>query len=275
MAIANRYAGKCEFCDGHVPAGGGQRINRAGRWVNAHTGCVPAPAPPPAGDHDGWHRRPLAAVDLETTGVDPATDRVVSAAVVRSDGTRRSWLVDPGVPVPAEATDVHGLTSEYLATHGRPPAVCLAEIAGELTALVDAGVPLVVYRAGFDLTMIHHELARYELAPLPVARMVVIDPYVLDRQADRYRPGRRTLTEVCVFYRVPLTDAHSAVGDADATLRLAVALGTCYPDLAAMHPADLHRAQIGWHEADTARLRERLRRQGSDERVTTGWPLAL
>jgi DNA polymerase-3 subunit epsilon len=275
MAIANRYAGKCEFCEGHVPAGIGRRINRGGRWVNAHTGCVPAPAPPPFGEHDGWHRQPLAAVDVETTGVDPATDRVVSAAVVRSDGTRRSWLVDPGVPVPAEATAVHGFTGEYLATHGRPAAACLPEIAGELTTLADAGVPLVAYRAGFDLTMLHHELVRYGLAPLPVTRMVVIDPYVLDRQADRYRPGRRTLAEVCVFYRVPLVDAHSAVGDADAALRLAVALGACYPQLAAMAPADLHRAQVGWHKADATRLQDRLRSRGSDEWVVTGWPLAV
>lgn len=71
-----------------------------------------------------WYEGPLAAFDTETTGVDVETDRIVSAAVVVQDaaGTRprvSRWLVNPGVPVPAGATAVHGLTDEHLQCNGR------------------------------------------------------------------------------------------------------------------------------------------------------------
>ena len=74
-----------------------------------------------------WYEGPLAAFDTETTGVDVETDRIVSAAVVVQDapGTRprvTRWLVNPGVPVPAGATAVHGLTDERLQRDGRWPA---------------------------------------------------------------------------------------------------------------------------------------------------------
>lgn len=71
-----------------------------------------------------WYEGPLAAFDTETTGVDVETDRIVSAALVVQDapGARprvTRWLVNPGVPVPAAATEVHGLTEEHLQRNGR------------------------------------------------------------------------------------------------------------------------------------------------------------
>ena len=61
----------------------------------------------------------LACLDAETTGTDPAADRIVSLAVVRvaPDGTRstRSWRLNPGVPIGASATAVHGITDADVA----------------------------------------------------------------------------------------------------------------------------------------------------------------
>src|SRR5262245_56086358 len=73
-----------------------------------------------------WYEGPLAAFDTETTGVDVETDRIVSAAVVAQDapGVRprvTRWLVNPGVPVPTEATAVHGLTEDHVQCNGRWP----------------------------------------------------------------------------------------------------------------------------------------------------------
>lgn len=54
-----------------------------------------------------WWQQPLVGFDLETTGTDPAVDRIVTAALVDTVGARRlsatGWLLDPGVPIPAEA----------------------------------------------------------------------------------------------------------------------------------------------------------------------------
>ncbi len=63
--------------------------------------------------------RPIAFIDVQSTGLDPATARIVALAVVKlmPDGERhsRSVTVDPGVPIPAGATAVHGITDEDVA----------------------------------------------------------------------------------------------------------------------------------------------------------------
>jgi hypothetical protein len=63
-----------------------------------------------------WHTIPVLAFDTETTGVSIETDRIVSAAAIHmADGhaDTTEWLADPGIDIPAEATAVHGITSEH------------------------------------------------------------------------------------------------------------------------------------------------------------------
>ena len=81
----------------------------------------------------GWHRGRLVAFDLETTGVDVETARIVTAAVVRIDVAARTshpteWLVDPGIEIPAEASAIHGVTTERARAEGVDPRVAVAEI---------------------------------------------------------------------------------------------------------------------------------------------------
>ncbi|KWX01127.1 hypothetical protein TH66_06230 [Carbonactinospora thermoautotrophica] len=273
--VANRYAGSCVFCRDQVPAGAGERLQHQGRWVTAHTECLPSPVPPPLGDHDGWHRGALVALDVETTGPDPLTDRIVSAGLYFSDGRSREWLIDPGVEIPAAATAVHGITTEHVREHGAPPGTALAELAAVLGEVIRHGVPLVVYRAPFDLTLLAAESRRHAVQPLAWERMLVIDPFVLDKHLDPYRRGRRTLLDVCSFYQVPLTDAHSALADATAALLLAQSIAARHPGIAAMAPAALHQAQIGWHAAQAASLQEYFERTGSAQPVDPAWPLRL
>ena len=77
-----------------------------------------------------WYEGPLASFDTETTGVDVEQDRIVTAALVTQSSAggpllRRDWAADPGVPIPAGATAVHGLTDAWVAGHGRPARVVL------------------------------------------------------------------------------------------------------------------------------------------------------
>jgi DNA polymerase-3 subunit epsilon len=101
----------------------------------------------------GWHRDLLVGFDLETTGTDPLTARIVTAAVTEvRDGEpvrHREWLVDPGVPIPEEATAVHGISTDRAAADGRPAVEAVAEIADALAGHWAAGVPVVVYNAPF------------------------------------------------------------------------------------------------------------------------------
>ncbi|GHA04539.1 3'-5' exonuclease [Streptomyces echinoruber] len=230
-----------------------------------------------------WYEGPLAAFDTETTGVDVESDRIVSAAVVvqEAPGIRprvHRWLVHPGVPVPAAATAVHGLTEEHLRRNGRWPAPVMHEIAEELAEHAARGRPLVVMNAPFDLTLLDRELRRHRASPLDrwlrAASLRVLDPLVLDKHLDRYRKGRRTLADLCAHYGVPLEDAHDAAADAVAALELVRALGRRFASrLERLTPAELHSLQAGWHAAQARGLQAWFARTGADEQVDASWPL--
>ncbi|MEU6465864.1 3'-5' exonuclease [Streptomyces sp. NPDC046976] len=230
-----------------------------------------------------WYEGPLAAFDTETTGVDVETDRIVSAAVVVQDAPETlprvsRWLVNPGVPVPAGAIAVHGLTEEHLQRNGRWPAPVMFEIAEQLAEHAARGRPLVVMNAPFDLTLLDRELRRHRASSLerwfPSVPLRVLDPRVLDKHLDRYRKGRRTLTDLCAHYGVELEGAHDAAADALAALEVVRALGRRFATrLERLSPAELHTLQANWHAAQARGLQSWFARNGSEETVHTEWPL--
>ncbi|MFE0047207.1 3'-5' exonuclease [Streptomyces albireticuli] len=241
----------------------------------------------------GWHQESLIGFDLETTGTDPTEARVVTAAVVETKAGevigRREWLADPGVPVPAEAAAVHGVTTERAAL-GRPAREVVEEIAATLTAHWATGAPVVAYNACFDLSLLAAELRRYglpslgeRLAEAGVTGMTgmtggetgpVVDPYTIDRAVDRYRKGKRTLEAVCGVYGVVLDDAHEAGADALAAVRVARAVAERYPDIARRDLWELHRDQERWYGEWAESFQGWLRRKGDVGAVIDPrWPL--
>ncbi|MGW2723663.1 3'-5' exonuclease [Streptomyces sp. 70] len=230
-----------------------------------------------------WYEGPLAAFDTETTGVDVETDRIVSAAVVVQDapGSRprmTRWLVNPGVPVPEAATAVHGLTDEHLQRNGRWPAPVMYEIAEELAEQAAMARPLVVMNAPFDLTLLDRELRRHRASSLDrwfeSSTLRVLDPRVLDKHLDRYRKGRRTLTDLCAHYGVTLEGAHDAAADALAALDVVRALGRRFAArLERLSPAELHALQTTWHAAQARGLQAWFAKSGTEEIVNPAWPL--
>ncbi|MDT0437175.1 MULTISPECIES: 3'-5' exonuclease [Streptomyces] len=230
-----------------------------------------------------WYEGPLAAFDTETTGVDVESDRIVSAAVVVQDapGSRprvARWLVNPGVPVPEAATAVHGLTDEHLRRNGRWPAPVVLEIADALAEQAALRRPLVVMNAPFDLTLLDRELRRHRASSLDrwfeAVPLRVLDPRVLDKHLDRYRKGRRTLTDLCAHYEVTLEGAHDAGADALASLEVVRALGRRFATrLERLSPGELHTLQTTWHAAQARGLQAWFARSGTPETVDPAWPL--
>ncbi|MFF2045362.1 exonuclease domain-containing protein [Kitasatospora sp. NPDC058170] len=230
-----------------------------------------------------WWQQPLVGFDLETTGTDPAVSRIVTAALVDTVGARRTgatgWLVDPGVPIPAEAEAIHGIGDDLVRAKGRPAKEAVDEIATALCERLTAGRPVVAFNAPFDLSLLDAELRRYGLAPLaerlggPVEP--VLDALVIDRAVDKYRKGSRTLQRVCEVYGVELTDAHEAGSDALAAVRVAVALAERYPGEVGDVPlAELHTRQIDWHRTWAESLEAWLRRSKDPQAVIDPrWPL--
>ncbi|MET9920976.1 3'-5' exonuclease [Streptomyces sp. NPDC059605] len=230
-----------------------------------------------------WYEGPLAAFDTETTGVDVEGDRIVSAALVVQDVTGgrmrvTRWLVNPGIPVPPGAIEIHGLTDDHLQRNGRWPAPVVEEIGRALAEQSAAGRPLVVMNAPFDLTLLDRELKRHRASSLSHylqhAPLCVLDPRVLDKHLDRYRKGRRTLTDLCELYGVALDGAHDAAADASAALELVRAVARRFSSrLERLTPAELHTLQAVWHAAQARGLQAWFAKNGTEEAVDPAWPL--
>ena len=224
-----------------------------------------------------WSDR-LAVFDLETTGVDVTTSRIVTAhiGVIGADGEQLeawSWLADPGVEIPAGATAVHGITTERARAEGRPAREVVSEIVDALRALLARPLPLVVYNAAYDLSLLEHEARRHGVEPLQ-SPSPIVDPLVIDKAVDRYRRGKRTLEAAAAHYGVVLTGAHDAAADAIAAGRVAQALARTH--LAALPDdlAALHGAQVSWHDQQCDSFEDYMRRE-RDHRFTAdrGWPV--
>jgi DNA polymerase-3 subunit epsilon len=166
---------------------------------------------------------PIVAIDTETTGRDPASDRVVEVACVRWENgeitLRKSWLVNPGRPIPKEASDVHGILDEHV--KDAPP---FAEIVPELLEALAGAIPLA-YNAEFDRKQLMSELGRLAApaSPPPAFQKNAewIDPLVWARELQKLEKSR-ALAEVAARLGIELTQAHRATNDAEAALNVFV-----------------------------------------------------
>ncbi|MEV7972498.1 exonuclease domain-containing protein [Cellulomonas sp. NPDC089187] len=231
-----------------------------------------------------WTDGPLLGFDTETTGVDVSHDRIVTAALVRRDrsGTEvRTWLINPGVPIPAEASAIHGISTEHARTHGVEPVEALEEIAAAIAQAMRDGVPVVAYNASFDLCLLEAELERHGL-PTVGQRLggdlvPVIDPLVLDRAEDRYRRGKRKLVDLCGVYQVVDTgQLHTADVDVVATLDVLERIVDRFPHLGALPLSELHDYQVTAHRAWAEAFNAWRTEKGfTGEGAVTAWPVPM
>ncbi|MFE9127015.1 exonuclease domain-containing protein [Streptomyces sp. NPDC007148] len=224
-----------------------------------------------------------AAWDTETTGTNPVEDRIVSAAFIVRGGDHQehafSWLINPGVPIPPEATELHRITDAMVQAKGQDPKTALDQIATNLARAIKWGFPLIAFNHSFDWSILHYELLRHGLPtvedrvsglPLPL-----IDPYVIDRHyVDRVRgKGQRKLKPTAERYRVQLTDWHAAKADALAALLIAEEQFARFGPLNAFTPPELFTAQQKWRAEQQAGLQEYLRKTDPDVVCDLEWPL--
>jgi DNA polymerase-3 subunit epsilon len=175
-----------------------------------------------------WSELPIALVDVETTGKDASVDRVVEVGIAIARGgelvLRRNWLVNPGRPIPKEASDVHKISDDVV--KDAPP---FAVVAREIAALFAGCVP-GAYNAAFDRAFLRGELARAgiadeELPPALRKGVEWLDPLVWARELQQDEKSR-ALGEVAGRLGVTLENAHRASDDAEAALRVMLILGS-------------------------------------------------
>lgn len=231
-----------------------------------------------------WLENPLLGFDTETTGTDVAHDRIVTVALVLSFGPGRdnetvaTWLIDPEMEIPEGAQRVHGISTEHARVHGMKADDALEEVAAMLAESLGRDIPLVAFNGGFDLQILENELAR--LGRPGLAERIghgiapVLDPLVIDRGADRFRKGKRTLTDLIAHYGVEQDGRlHTADVDVSATLDVLRAQAAKFPAVAQSSLADLHRQQVTWHREWAENFNEFLRKKGRTPDVSPAWPM--
>ncbi len=250
-----------------------------------------------------WWTGSAVGFDLETDGKNPEDARIITAcATIIRPGARpdvHNWLVQPERDIPAEATQVHGITTEYGREHGVPRTEAIPDLI-KVLEFADMGSPMIIHNAPYDLTLLDRELRRLGGSGINVGddglpmlgngghTFPVLDTLVLDKHVDPYRPGKggRQLTPASAVYGVQLgeDDAHSAESDVRASVQMALAIARrCsmrHDDLVALYPgrrkpheiaanfatlrdiplARLHELQIEWAREQAAGLAEWARK---------------
>lgn len=169
--------------------------------------------------------RPIAFIDLETTGVNISNDRIVEIAIVKilTDGTRqvKRKLINPQIPIPAGASDVHGITDEMV-----KDAPIFKQVANEIKQFIE-NCDLGGYNSNrFDIPMLIEEFLRAGVPFSADGRKLV------DVQKVFHMMEQRTLGAAYKFYcNKTLEDAHSAEADATATWEVLEAQIERYPQI--------------------------------------------
>jgi len=169
--------------------------------------------------------RPLAIIDLETTGVNLGTDRIVEIAIIQilPDGTKqvKRKLINPEIPISAASTEIHGITNEML-----KDAPTFRQVANELKQFLEH-CDLAGYNSNrFDIPMLAEEFLRVGMEFEGKGRKL------LDVQKIFHMMEQRTLSAAYRFYcNKELEGAHGAEADATATWDVLVAQVVRYPQL--------------------------------------------
>ncbi len=159
--------------------------------------------------------KPIAFFELETTGVNIATDRIVEISIIKifPDGTRQTYTkrVNPTIPISPGATEVHGITNEDVAD-----APTFAEIAPEVYTIFEGSDMAGFNIIRFDLPLLVEEMLRAGAPSFPS-----VDTKFVDAMSIFHHFERRDLTAALKYYcNKDLENAHSAEADTIATAEI-------------------------------------------------------
>ncbi|MGG8497810.1 exonuclease domain-containing protein [Tenacibaculum sp. TC6] len=169
--------------------------------------------------------RPIVFFDLETTGINIATDRIVEISILKvfPNGNKESktWLVNPEIEIPAEAIAVHGITNEKVVTEPT-----FKELASKINEMI-GDADLAGFNSNrFDIPLLAEELLRADI-DFDMENRKAIDVQVIFHKKEQ-----RTLSAGYKFYcGKDLDDAHSAEADTLATYEILKAQLDKYEDI--------------------------------------------
>jgi DNA polymerase-3 subunit epsilon len=170
-------------------------------------------------------KKPICFFDLETTGVNVATDRIVEIAILKifPNGNKEShtWRVNPEIPIPEGASAIHGITDAMVA--GEPT---FKELAPKVYALIKDSDLGGFNSNRFDIPLLAEELLRADI-DFDMKKALCVDVQTIFHKMEK-----RTLEAAYKFYcNKNLKDAHSAAADTHATYEVLKAQLDRYSEL--------------------------------------------
>ena len=170
-------------------------------------------------------KRPLVFFDLETTGVNITKDRIVEISCLKilPDGTEESktWRVNPQVPIPPQATAIHGITDEDV-----KDCPVFRDIAPSIKAQLE-GSDLAGFNSNrFDIPLLAEELLRIGM-DINLSNRKCIDVLTIYHKME----PRNLKTAYKYYCGKELTDAHQAENDTRATFEVLMSQLDRYPEL--------------------------------------------
>ncbi len=170
-------------------------------------------------------RNPLIFFDLETTGINISSDRIVELSYLKiypnGDEESKTIKVNPTIPIPEKSTLIHGITDEDV-----KDAPVFAEVAKTLTKIME-GCDLAGYNSNkFDIPLLAEEFLRADI-DIDLKKRKFVDVQVIFHKKEQ-----RTLSAAYKFYcNKELDEAHSAEADTRATYEILKAQLEKYDDL--------------------------------------------
>jgi DNA polymerase-3 subunit epsilon len=170
-------------------------------------------------------KRPIVFFDLETTGTDPAKDRIIELALVKllPDGSRDKYVrrINPGMPIPPSSTEIHGITDEDV-KDCKP----FKQLAHEIYEWM-RGCDMGGYNSSkFDLPLLAEEFLRAGV------EVDLSDRHMVDVQQIFFKMESRSLSAAYAFYcNKQMENAHNAEADILATIEVLEAQLDKYTDL--------------------------------------------
>lgn len=169
--------------------------------------------------------KPICFFDLETTGINITTDRIVEISIlkVHPDGTEdsKTWLVNPEMPIPKEVTAIHGISDADVADQPT-----FKEVAKDIFNLIKDSDLGGFNSNRFDIPLLAEEMLRADI-DFDMKNRVAIDVQTIFHKMEQ-----RTLSAAYKFYcDKNLDDAHSAEADTKATYEVLKAQLAKYDEL--------------------------------------------
>ncbi|MFH4967953.1 3'-5' exonuclease [Gaetbulibacter sp. M240] len=169
--------------------------------------------------------KPICFFDLETTGINISKDRIVEMAILKvhpnGDEERKTWLINPEMPIPKEVSDIHGITDDMVAD-----APTFKEVAKDVYNVIKDSDLGGFNSNRFDIPLLAEEMLRSDID------FDMKNRRAIDVQTIFHKMEQRTLSAAYKFYcDKNLEEAHSAGADTDATYEVLKAQLEKYQDL--------------------------------------------